>query len=260
MDRSFDDAQLDLPQREHPWRTATVFVLGSLVAHAVAFVALSRVPERPLVKTQRPVELVMVEVAKPPPPPPPVEEKKPEPPKAPPRPPPVKTAVVAKPPPPPTEAPPPPNDTPPPDAKPAPLVVGISMSSTTTAGGFAAPVGNTAYGKTDTTAKAPSEVKPYSAPKYVPSYQVDREPRPLGQFQPPYPDEARRAGIEDQVTLSVTIDPEGKVVAVKALNDPGYGLKEAAVEAMKRVRFTPATKGGEPVSTEIKYTYTFVLD
>ncbi|QSQ20473.1 TonB family protein [Pyxidicoccus parkwayensis] len=239
------------------------FVAGSLALHGLALVVLhNRRVERPVV--QRPVELVMVEVQKPPPPVVKEEEPKPEPPPPPKvrvRPPPVKVAVAPKPlPPPPVDAPPPPNETPPPTAKPAPLVVGMSLSSTTSAGSFAAPVGNTLYGRTADKAQAPKEVKAYSAPKYTPIYQVDSEPTVASEVKIPYPDEARRAGIEGTVTLSITIDNEGRVVAAKVLNGPGYGLNEAARDAIKRFRFKPAIKGGEAVSTEMKYSYTFLLD
>jgi protein TonB len=241
-----------------------VFVLASVAAHGLALFALSRMKERSALDIQKPMELVVVEVQKPPPPPPPKEEPKPpEPPKAkpPPKPPPVKVAQVDKPPPPPPQQlPPPPNEPPPQPTKPVPLVVGISMSSTTSAGSFAAPVGNTAYGKVDGTAKAPQEVKEYAAPKYTPIYQVDSEPKVASEVKIPYPEEARRAGIEGTVTLSITIDLEGKVVAAKIVSGPGYGLNEAARDAIKRFRFKPAIKGGEPVSTEMKYAYTFLLD
>ena len=142
----------------------------------------------------------------------------------------------------------------------APLVVGISLSSTTTAGTFSAAVGNTAYGKTAERAAAPSEVRGYSAPRYVPVYQVDSAPRVLSEFRPPYPPEARRANVEGTVTLSVTVDTEGRVVAVRVLSGPGHGLNEAAREGIRKARFAPATKAGEPVSTEFKFSYTFLLD
>ncbi|RKH63998.1 energy transducer TonB [Corallococcus llansteffanensis] len=144
--------------------------------------------------------------------------------------------------------------------KPPPLVVGMTMSSTTSAGSFAAPVGNTSYGKANGTAKDPKEVKGYSAPKYVPVYQVDSEPTVASEVKIPYPDEARRAGIEGTVTLSITIDAEGKVGTVKVISGPGYGLDEAARDAIRRFRFKPAIKGGEAVATEMKYSYTFLLD
>lgn len=230
------------------------FVAGSLALHGLGLVVLhTRPAERPA--PQRPVELVMVEVK---------EEPKPEPPPPPKvrvRPPPVKVAEAPKPlPPPPVDAPPPPNETPPPTAKPAPLVVGLSMSSTTSAGGFAAPVGNTLYGRTADRAKPPQEAKAYSAPKYTPIYQVDREPELASEVKIPYPDDARRAGVEGTVTLSITVDLEGRVVSARVLNGPGHGLNEAARGAILRFRFRPAIKGGEPVSTEMKYSYTFLLD
>jgi protein TonB len=250
------------PRRSAQW--AIVFTLVSLGLHGLGLLALSWMKERPPVVAQRPVELVMVEVVKPPPPPPPKEEPPPPPPpkaKPPPKPPPVKVAVAEKPPPPPPEQlPPPPNEPPPQPTKPVPLVVGISMSSTTSAGTFAAPVGNTVYGKVSETARDPKEVKQYAAPKYTPIYQVDSEPQVMSEVKIPYPEEARRAGVEGTVTLSITIDPDGKVVAAKVISGPGYGLDEAAREAIKRFRFKPAIKGGEKVSTEMRYAYTFLLD
>ncbi|NBD12460.1 MULTISPECIES: energy transducer TonB [Corallococcus] len=255
-----------LPQRDRSTRFVLLFLFVSLALHGVGFGFLSTMEGRQHAAVQRPVELVMVDVQKPPPPPPPEEKKEepkpPPPPKVKPvKPPPVKVAEAPKPPPP-SEAPPPPNNTPPPEpsAKPPPLVVGMTMSSTTSAGSFAAPVGNTAYGKANGTAKDPQDVKGYSAPKYVPVYQVDSEPTVASEVKIPYPDEARRAGIEGTVTLSITIDADGKVSNVKVLSGPGYGLNEAARDAIRRFRFKPAIKGGEAVATEMKYSYTFLLD
>ncbi|WP_224366220.1 energy transducer TonB [Hyalangium versicolor] len=256
-----DNGALQLPRRGGS-RWLVGFVAGSLALHGGALIFLHTRPVS-VSTPQRPVELVMVEVQKPPPPPPPEvkEEPKPEPPK--PRivpKPQVKVAQAPKPlPPPPVDAPPPPNDAPPP-TKAAPLVVGISMSSTTNSGGFAAPVGNTLYGRTADKAAAPQQVKAYSAPKYTPIYQVDSEPQLAGEVKIPYPDEARRAGIEGTVTLAITIDTEGRVVAARVVSGPGYGLNEAARDAILRFRFKPAIKGGEAVSTEMKYAYTFLLD
>ena len=265
MSQAALDNNAPTPRRDRSLAVVGAFLFVSLGIHVGGFWALGDGAARARPAAPRPVEMVMVEVRKPPPPPPP-EEVKPEPPQPPPprpkavKPPPVKVAEVPRPAPPPVDAPPPPNDTPPPSAKPAPLVVGLSMSSTTSAGGFAAPVGNTLYGRTGPTAKAPEEVKAYSAPKYAPIYQVDSEPTVASEVKIPYPEEARRAGVEGTVTLSITIDHEGKVVAVKVLKGPGYGLNEAARDAIRRFRFKPAIKGGEPVSTEMKYSYTFLLD
>ena len=240
--------------RGSPWLLGAFAV--SVCAHAALLLYLDGRPGR-VADFNKVIELEVVQVE----PPKPKEEPKEEPKKEAPKPP-IKVAVVKPPPKPKEELPPPPNDAPPPEPPPAPvpLVVGISMSSTTTAGGFAAPVGNTLYGKTADQALSPSEVKPYSAPKYAPIYQVDSEPVLAHEEKIPYPDEARRAGVEGSVILSIVVDLDGRVVHVKVLSGPGYGLNEAARDALPRFRFKPAVKAGEAVSTEMKYTYTFLLD
>ena len=175
------------------------------------------------------------------------------------KPPPVKVAELKPPPP---DVPPPPNQEPPPEAptKPVPIVVGISMSSTTSAGGFAVQVGNTTYGKASDKIVDPSQVKAYSAPKYAPPGGADTEPVMLGEVKIPYPEEAKKNEIEGSVRLKVTLDPEGQVTQVAVISGPGYGLNEAAREALRKFRFKPATKGGEAVGYTFVYTYTFLLD
>lgn len=203
------------------------------------------------------MELVVVEVEAPKPPP--LEEAKGPPPR--PRPtPPIKVAST-KLPRPKENAPPPPNEPPPAEApRQVPLVVGLTMSSTTTGGSFAAPVGNTLYGKTEPKAQSQEDVAPYTAPRFVPIYQVDSQPAVLSESKIPYPERARREGIEGTVLLSIVVDVEGKVVNAKVLTGPGHGLNEAAREAIGRFRFKPAIKSGQPVSTEMKYKYTFSLN
>lgn len=253
-------------RNDHVLIAVIAFVCVSITAHVVGFGGLSiyvamKREARPI---NKPVELVMFEVEppKPPPPPPPKEEPPPPPPPKKIKPPPVKVAKPVTPPPePPPDAPPPPNEEAPQEpAKPVPLVVGITMSSTSSAGGFAAPVGNTSYGKVENKAVDPSQVQQYRAPKYVPSYQVDRQPELVNEVKIPYPLEAKRADVEGSVVLSIKIDEKGDVISVKVLDGPGYGLNEAAAAAVRRFKWRPATKGGEVVATEIKYTYTFYLD
>lgn len=249
-------------QRQDDARSFALFggmLVFSLIAHAIAIEVLPESLARAAIRP--PVEMEFYE---PPPPPPPKEEPKEEPPK--PlekpkvKPPPVKLAEV--PPPPKEEAPPPPNDTPPPETpqKPVPIVVGISMSSTTAAGGFAVQVGNTTYGKTSDKITDPNDVKAYSAPKYAPPGGADTEPVLMGEEKIPYPDEAKKNEIEGSVRLKVTLDETGHVTNVAVISGPGYGLNEAARDAMRKFRFKPATKGGESVGYTFVYTYTFLLD
>ena len=141
-----------------------------------------------------------------------------------------------------------------------PIVVGISMSSTTAAGGFAVQVGNTTYGKSSDKIVDAADVKAYQAPKYAPPGGADTEPVLLGEVKIPYPDEAKKNDVEGSVRLKVTLNPEGAVTEVAVISGPGYGLNEAARTALRRFRFKPATKGGENVGYTFVYTYTFLLD
>ena len=237
------------------WLLAGTLAL-SIVVHVTTMVWLPGAMAR--AEKSRNVEMEFYEP--PPPPPPKVEE--PEPPKplekVKVKPPPVKLAEVV--PPPPKDVPPPPNDPPPEPTKVVPIVVGISMSSITEKGGYAVQVGNTSYGKASDKITDPSQVKAYNAPKYAPPGGADTEPVMLGEVKIPYPDEAKKNEIEGSVRLKVTLDPVGQVTEVAVISGPGYGLNEAAREALRRFRFKPATKGGENVGYTFVYTYTFLLD
>lgn len=235
------------------WFLASTLVL-SMAAHAVTIKFLPEAMARK--DKDRTVEMEFYE------PPPPKVEPPPEPPKPPEKekvkPPPVKLAEVIKP----KDVPPPPNQEPPPEAeqKPVPIVIGMSMSSTTEAGGFAVQVGNTTYGKASDKIVDPSQVKAYSAPKYAPPGGADVEPVPLNEIKIPYPDEAKKAEIEGDVRLKLTIDPEGHVIEVAVISGPGYGLNEAARDALRKSRWKPAMKGGENVGYTLVYTFHYLLD
>jgi protein TonB len=227
----------------------------SAALHGVAFAALARLPAASARSEVVPVEIV--EVA-PPPAPAPLPEPPPRavglaPPRAAPR-------ALA-----PTPAPPPPN-APPPDAPPAaraPVKIGVSLSSSTSSGGVAAPAGNTLYGDMPRTAPDPEEVKPYRSERYVPPTQVTVLPRPIGECRPPtdeYPEAALRLGIEGLVVLSLAIDERGGIADARVIEDPGHGLGEAAVRTLRKYcRFEPARRGGEAVATTLRYKVRFEL-
>jgi len=225
-----------------PW----AFLGASLALHASVLGWLTVAPA-PTFPQKRATELVMVEVERPPPP---VAPPKPEPVQVT-RPPPRKMAF--------RRAEPLPNDTPPPEAKqaePPPVVVGLTLRSTTTAGSFDAPVGNTLTGKPPERAVDPSSVKPVP----VPLYELDSQPTVIGDVRIPYPEDARSRGIEGTVVLSVLVDETGQVRGVKVVSGPGSGLDQAAAKAVERIRFRPAIRKGKPVPAQITYRYTFLVD
>jgi protein TonB len=236
----------------------------SAALHAAAFAGLLRAPALAIVASEE-VAVEVVEVAPPPAPLPapaaPAPRKPPRvaTPLAPPREAPPPPAPVA-------EAPPPPNTAPPEDAAPpaqAPVRIGIAMSSETSAGGVAAPAGNTLYGEVPRTAPDPGEVKPYRSDAYVPPTQVTVLPRPIGECRPPedeYPAAALRLGVEGLVVLVLTVDERGAIVAGRVVEDPGHGLGPAALASVRRhCRFEAGRKGDEAVATSFRYKVRFEL-
>lgn len=76
--------------------------------------------------------------------------------------------------------------------------------------------------------------------------------------KPEYPYEARNAGASGTVTVQVTIDEMGTVIAANAV--AGHPLLQpAAVFAARQARFSPTTLLGEPVKVTGIITYNFVL-
>lgn len=213
------------------------------------------------------VEFEVIRTEPPPPPPPPPEpEPAPEPEPPAPKPPP-KRIVKAEPPPPAEPLPPPPPNAPPPkeEAAPAPIKIGVSLSSTTEGGSFAVGTGNTLYGKSDEKAADPSTVKPYAAetPKaapFVPSTRLTRIPTVKRIAAPAYPEWARVEGIEGRVLLNIRIDETGKVIEVRLLRGLGRDFDERAIAAVKNAQFNPGISDGRAVVTEINYTITYMIE
>jgi len=66
-----------------------------------------------------------------------------------------------------------------------------------------------------------------------------------------YPSMARQIHLEGEVIISLDVDPSGKVSAARAVSGPPI-LRAAALDAVKRWKYQPATLGDKPVvSTEV---------
>jgi TonB family protein len=84
-----------------------------------------------------------------------------------------------------------------------------------------------------------------------------RAPERLFAPEPIYPEEARLARIQGVVILQTIIDVLGTVTDIRVLKGLPSGLSEAAVEAVSRWRFNPATLDGKPVAVYYMVTITF---
>lgn len=82
----------------------------------------------------------------------------------------------------------------------------------------------------------------------------------MQEFRIPYPEEAKKANVEGPVVLDLLIDDQGQVRQVQLVRGPGYGLNEAASDALKKFKFRPARIQDKTVAVKIRYTYRFILE
>lgn len=252
----------------------------ALTLHGVVAAGLLGVSP-PLFQHRPATETVELEVneAPPLPPEPPPAEPPPEPPKL--NPVVIRRPVRVVPPTPkpvapsPEEPPPTPNQEPPrepePPAAPPPRAFGATVDSVVAGEStVAVPVGNTLMGgRPRDTAIGPP--KPYAAGVAggtgdstqfvpVPENVIAVEPALLEEFKAPYPEEARRMGLEGEVMLRIGIDENGKIREVRVVKRAGHGFDEQAAKAMWRYRFRPArASDGRPVAVRQNFRYVFQL-
>lgn len=84
---------------------------------------------------------------------------------------------------------------------------------------------------------------------------------PVKTHEPPpaYTEIARKARLQGVVIVQAIIDKQGNVTNVKLLKGLGMGLDQAAMDAIKKWRFEPATLHGKPVSVYYTLTVNFRL-
>jgi len=75
--------------------------------------------------------------------------------------------------------------------------------------------------------------------------------------EPEYTKAARWAGVSGTVILRAVFSADGQVEHILVLQSLPHGLTQNAIEAAKKIKFTPATKEGRPVSTFAQLEYTF---
>lgn len=256
-----------------PRPTRNLLATGIAIAvHATIAAGLLLVNPSRLFPREPVVEMEVKEKPLPPPelraepPPPPAPEPKTEP--APPPKPrivPRRLASAPKPIPLPP-APPPPNQQPPKPSD-APPVFGVTMSSVVSgdSAGMAVPVGNTLMTKDRQPAKAGTTPLAYSGQGTRPftpvaDVYISEQPRVLHEVNSAdiYPPDAYKMGIEGKVVLKVGLNAKGEVVQVRVIGKAGNGFDEAARDALRQFKFSPArTSDGQAVEYSMTYTYVF---
>jgi TonB family protein len=77
--------------------------------------------------------------------------------------------------------------------------------------------------------------------------------------EPEFTDQARRKKIQGVVTLRITVSETGEVTDAVVTKGLGYGLDEKAVEGVRRWKFKPALKDGQPISSTVAVEVNFHL-
>jgi TonB family protein len=128
-------------------------------------------------------------------------------------------------------------------------------------------VGVSAVGQSSSGAEPASDKRPSSAsePKtgdHPPVYRVGGDvsaPKPTYSPEPEYSKEARKAKYQGTCALSLIVGEDGNPRDIKVTRILGKGLDEKAVEAVKKWKFEPARKDGQPVAVQVNVFVTFKL-
>ncbi|MDG5765934.1 energy transducer TonB [Balneolales bacterium ANBcel1] len=111
-------------------------------------------------------------------------------------------------------------------------------------------------GNHSATAMAPDEDEVYRV--------VEEMPEIIGGIQElykhlQYPERAVRGGVEGRVVVQFIIDENGEIHNPEILRDIGAGCGDAAVEAIKSVRFSPGRQNGQAVAVLYALPITFQI-
>lgn len=103
--------------------------------------------------------------------------------------------------------------------------------------------------------------KPADEPAVAEEAQPIVIPPRLKQFvNAEYPQAALEGRLEAVVNMLVVVDETGKVTEVQVQQPVGNGFDEAAVAAVEKFEFEPATVDGQPAAVRIGYGYHFKLE
>ena len=79
----------------------------------------------------------------------------------------------------------------------------------------------------------------------------------LHKVEPPYSEEAIKAGLEGKVLLQAVVGTDGKARDVKVIRGLGLGLDENAVAGIGAWEFVPGKKDGQPVNVQVRIEESF---
>jgi protein TonB len=102
-------------------------------------------------------------------------------------------------------------------------------------------------------APASAAPAPVSAPKTVTDAKL------ISAARLTYPPTAKQSNVQGTVTLSATVDENGRVVSARALSGPLL-LRQAAVDSVKQWKYSPALIDGKPAPSQVTVNVDFKLN
>jgi TonB family protein len=104
----------------------------------------------------------------------------------------------------------------------------------------------------------PDESQSQSGP-VITGKDADRKVVVLTKPEPSYTESARQAGTKGAVVVKAVFAATGGITNIEVVSGLPFGLTEKAVAMVKQIRFVPAMKDGQLVSTRLQLEYNFNL-
>ncbi len=101
--------------------------------------------------------------------------------------------------------------------------------------------------------------RPEPQPEVRPATDFDVPVKVIFKPKPIYPMRAQEAKVKGTVKVSALFAADGTVREIKVVLSKGWGLDEEAIDAVRRMKFSPATRGGVPVSVRMTVNVGFGL-
>jgi len=88
-------------------------------------------------------------------------------------------------------------------------------------------------------------------PVYYVNGSTVKAPRPIYAPDPEFPEKARKEHPKEKIVLRMVVGSNGLPRDIRVQRSPSPELDEAATNAVKKWKFAPATKDGQPVAVKI---------
>lgn len=106
------------------------------------------------------------------------------------------------------------------------------------------------------TAPAPATPAPEPA-KPARAHGPTRDAEPMGQVKPEIPDELKQGAYKSFVRVKVEIEPDGGATPILRTSSGNAEIDRRVLEALRRWRWKPALRDGEPVKSTLLFKFEF---